>query len=265
MYTTEVFMRRSVIVLIVGVFCAGSLQAQTRAAQSSPWAAAANGTIPTGAIAYGREGDGREQFVCRAAWEGGTHLGKIVSGFDGCNIGYGGREVTVPQYEVLTQQRVRRAEMAVGVIAELLKGNGGEVGQVAAQPTALSKPEAERGFDTNGEPYVITRFPDGTVERRTPYGGIRTKPDGTQEKIPQLAYAHTPVGTPPELPSDPKQGRLWMQKHSTELRSMIRALVKSSESEMQKFDQAEQKAKYSDLYDEIAYRTQIATFLAKGR
>jgi hypothetical protein len=171
---------------------------------------------------------------------------------------------------VLTHQRVRRAEIAVGVVAELLQGNGGERGQAAAtvtaaQPAAPSTPEAERGFDANGEPYVITRFPDGTIERRTPHGGTRTKPDGTQEEIPGVAYAHAPVGTPPELPADPKQGRLWMEMHSMELLSMIRALVKDSESEMQKFDERERKVKYSDLYDQIVYRTEVATFLAKGR
>jgi Protein of unknown function (DUF3421) len=260
-------MRRSVIVLIVGVLCAGGLQAQTRATQPA-WTAAANGTIPPGAVAHGREADGREQFVCRAAYEGGTHLGKIASGFGGCNIGYGGREVTLPQYEVLAQQRVRRADLAVGAIAELLNGNGGERGQAAAaatQPAAPATPEVERGFDADGEPYVITRFPDGTIERRTPSGGTRTKPDGTQEKIPPLAYAHSPVGTPPELPADPKQGRFWMEQHNRELLSMISALVKNNESEMQKFNEAERKVQYRDLYDQIAYRTQVATFLAKGR
>jgi hypothetical protein len=254
-------MRRTFIVLLIGIFCTGGLQAQTRATQSSPWAAAANGTIPPGAVAYGREADGREQFVCRGAYEGGTHLGKIASGFGGCNTGYGGREVTLLQYEVLIRQRVRRAEIAAGAIGDLLEGNGGERGQ----PAAPSTREAERGFDVNGQPYVITHLPDGTIERRTPRGGTRTKPDGTQEKIPELAYANAPIGTPPELPADPKQGRLWMQSHNVELLSMIRALVKNSESEMQKFDQAERKAKYSGLYEQIAYRTEVATFLANGR
>lgn len=255
-------MRRTFFVLLIGVFSTGGLQAQM-----PPWIAAANGTIPPGAVAYGREADGREQFVCRGAYGGGTHLGKIASGFRGCNIGYGGREITLSQYEVMTRQRVRRAEIAAGAIAELLDGNGRERGQAATptQPTATSTREAERGFDVNGEPYVITHFPDGTIERRTPSGGTRIKPDGTQEKIQPLAYAHAPVGTPPELPADPKQGRLWMESHNVELLSMIRALVKNSESEMQKFDEAERKAKYSGLYEQIAYRTEVATFLANGR
>lgn len=268
MYTqVEVSMSRSVVILIVGVFCAGAVQAQSRATQSSPWAAAADGTIPPGAVAYGREADGRDQFVCRGVYEAGTHLGRIASGFGGCKIGYGGVEVTLPQYEVLTRPRVRRGEMAAGAIAELLAGNDGERGQAAtaAPAAAPSTPEPERGFEADGQPYVITHFPDGTVERRTPHGGTRTKPDGTREVIRQPVFANAPIGTPPELPADPNQGRRWMEMHNMQLLSMIHALVKNSQSEVQKFDEAERKVNSSDLFDQIAYRTKVATFLANGR
>lgn len=265
-------MRRTSIVLVVGVLCAAGLQAQERRAASSPWAAASGGAIPEGAIAYGSEADGREQFVCRGAHGGGTHLGKITAGFSGCNIGYGGREITLAQYEVLVQPRVRRADIAAEALLGMLESRGGERGRRDAgrddsgsAAPAPAQTETERGFDENGEPYVVVRFPDGTVERRTPKGGVRTKPDGTKEKIPQLAFAHAPIGTPPELPADPKQGRKWMENHNSQLLWMIQALVKNNESEMKKFDDSERRANVADIYQQIAYRTEVASFLAQGR
>lgn len=59
------------------------------------------GPIPGNAIAMGVEGDGRALYVCRAPYKGGWHPGKIRAGFNGCNIGYGGREITVGTYDVL--------------------------------------------------------------------------------------------------------------------------------------------------------------------
>ena len=266
-------MRRTVIVLVVGVLCAGGLQAQERNAATSSWAAGSGGAIPDGAIAYGREADGREQFVCRGAHGGGTHLGKITAGFSGCNIGYGGREITLGEYEVLVRPRTRRADIAADAVLALLESRAGDRGRrdagatpsPAPAPAPAAAAETERGFDENGEPYVIVRFPDGTVERRTPKGGVRTKPDGTQEKIPQLAYAHAPIGTPPELPADPKQGRKWMENHNGALLSMIQALVKNEQAEMKKFDDSERRANVADIYEQIAYRTEVARFLAQGR
>src|SRR5437867_4010313 len=91
-----------------GVSAAGSRCARSASGPTAQtWLEAAGGALPAGAIAYGREADGREQFACRGAYGGGTHLGKITAGFSGCNIGYGGREVTLPNYEVLAQPRVR--------------------------------------------------------------------------------------------------------------------------------------------------------------
>ena len=61
----------------------------------------APGPIPKNAIGLGVEGDGKMLYVCRAPYKGGWHPGKIRAGFKGCNIGYGGREVTVGTYDVL--------------------------------------------------------------------------------------------------------------------------------------------------------------------
>src|SRR5690349_14950664 len=90
-------MRVKLLVVIVFMACAVGAYAQQ---PHSPWTGARGGQIPDGAVAYGREADGRDQFICRGAYQGGTHIGKIASGFGGCNIGYGGREITLSEYEV---------------------------------------------------------------------------------------------------------------------------------------------------------------------
>jgi microsomal dipeptidase-like Zn-dependent dipeptidase len=56
------------------------------------------GTIPANAVQGGQE-NGTPLYVCRGRHEGGGHPGKIVAG--NCNISYGGREITLPDYEIL--------------------------------------------------------------------------------------------------------------------------------------------------------------------
>lgn len=65
------------------------------------WVRAANGDIPPDAVPGGGE-DGQSLYICRASYQGGVHPGKVRSEFEGCNIGYGGKEVAVRSYEVLT-------------------------------------------------------------------------------------------------------------------------------------------------------------------
>ena len=61
---------------------------------------------PRRALVAGREGpeDGNDPlYVCRAAYPQGTtgmHIGKTRPGLGGCNIGWGGREITVVPFEV---------------------------------------------------------------------------------------------------------------------------------------------------------------------
>ncbi|HYY57681.1 MAG TPA: DM9 repeat-containing protein [Pyrinomonadaceae bacterium] len=58
--------------------------------------------VPAGAIALGQESSGLNngvtQYVCRALYGSGMHPGKLIGGQ--CNIGYEGREVERPKYEV---------------------------------------------------------------------------------------------------------------------------------------------------------------------
>ncbi|VVC76753.1 hypothetical protein AQUSIP_20790 [Aquicella siphonis] len=62
------------------------------------WVSASFGRIPAGAIQGGYQHDG-PLFVCQADYHGGTHIGKVVG--QNCNFGWGGREITIPYYNVL--------------------------------------------------------------------------------------------------------------------------------------------------------------------
>ena len=55
--------------------------------------------MPQGAVIGGREQNGAGQAVCRATYGAGLFVGKLVA--TNCNFGYGGREILIPQYEVL--------------------------------------------------------------------------------------------------------------------------------------------------------------------
>jgi hypothetical protein len=71
------------------------------------WVAANNGNVPPGAVVGGQERTGETLYVCRANFNNAAHGGKVRNGFRGCNIGYGGREEEVPNYEVLVERRPR--------------------------------------------------------------------------------------------------------------------------------------------------------------
>jgi len=63
------------------------------------WVPAANGAIPPAALIGGQE-QGRSIAICRASYNNGLHPGKVAG--KACSIGWGGREIPVLQYEVLT-------------------------------------------------------------------------------------------------------------------------------------------------------------------
>lgn len=58
----------------------------------------ANAPVPAPSVVGGGEPT-RPLFVCRARYENALYAGKVVDGF--CNIGYGGRELTLRPFEVL--------------------------------------------------------------------------------------------------------------------------------------------------------------------
>ena len=57
-----------------------------------------SGSIPANAVNGGQE-PGRTLFVCRGAFNGGIHPGKLVDGR--CNIGWGGGEHQLSSFEIL--------------------------------------------------------------------------------------------------------------------------------------------------------------------
>ena len=73
--------------------------------QGNEWIPASNGGIPPRDVVLGgNENNGQPLFICSARYNEGRHPGKIRPGFNGCNIPWGGREITVPDYEVLVHE-----------------------------------------------------------------------------------------------------------------------------------------------------------------
>lgn len=65
------------------------------------WQRALDGAIPTGAYPMGGP-----QYACRAYYSGGKVPGRIRAGMAGCAIGWKGKELVIPAYEVLLQSFV---------------------------------------------------------------------------------------------------------------------------------------------------------------
>lgn len=55
--------------------------------------------------AAGHEANGAPLYVCRASYNGGVHPGKVVAG--SCNIGWGGKEIVLHSFEVLSTNALR--------------------------------------------------------------------------------------------------------------------------------------------------------------
>lgn len=64
------------------------------------WVRTGYGDIPPGAVQGGYQHDG-PLYICRTKYQGGLHIGKVIK--ENCNIGWGGREITIPIYDVLTR------------------------------------------------------------------------------------------------------------------------------------------------------------------
>jgi len=62
------------------------------------WATASSGQLPAGTFVGGSE-PGRSLPICRAAYNGGVHPGKVVAGK--CNIGWGGKEIVLTGYQAM--------------------------------------------------------------------------------------------------------------------------------------------------------------------
>lgn len=64
------------------------------------------GTLPGNVIKVTYENT--YQCPCRGMYQGGLHPGKTMPGWSSCNIGYGGQEVLLPDFEVMVDVSVER-------------------------------------------------------------------------------------------------------------------------------------------------------------
>ncbi|MFT6134405.1 MAG: hypothetical protein ACJAZM_000894 [Cyclobacteriaceae bacterium] len=120
--------------------------------------------IPKAAVKGGQE-PGRDLVICRADYAGGKHPGKVVD--CGCNIGYGGNEVSVTKYEVLAGTAEIRWVDAVGPDGPKFNtGTGGTYDDnglkftvIADRSTQSSSSEAfyafQGGWEGNGSPLLV--------------------------------------------------------------------------------------------------------------
>jgi len=70
---------------------------------AAQWVSVQGNTIPENAVQGGHEADKSPLYICRANYQSGQHPGKTRKAFNGCNIGYGGKEITIENYEVLVK------------------------------------------------------------------------------------------------------------------------------------------------------------------
>src|SRR5207249_763354 len=146
----------------------------------------------------------------------------------GCSVAYRGREVLLKSYEVLAHPP-RRVAIDSGQLAAMRNRAAVDATRLPRTPSLPpavppTPPDSSttRGFDDRGQPYVDVRLPDGTI-KRTGQGGVTLiKPDGTTQFIPNsVARMNAPTPTPPSLPSDPAQGRAWVERHNDSLLDLI--------------------------------------------
>lgn len=95
-------MQKTILTLILMLMLSIPSLAQNR--KCIKWVEASDGYIPRHAVVGGDE-DGDKLYIARAYYRGGTHPGKIKRGWDGCNIGYGGKEIMIRDYEILVYNR----------------------------------------------------------------------------------------------------------------------------------------------------------------
>lgn len=66
------------------------------------WQPVRNGQLPLNAVAVGQEANnGQALYLCRASAQRSLQPGKTWAGYDGCNYGYGGKELIARRYKVL--------------------------------------------------------------------------------------------------------------------------------------------------------------------
>ncbi|MCH7973158.1 MAG: DUF3421 domain-containing protein [Bacteroidetes bacterium] len=115
-------MKKTILTLILMLMLSIPSLAQNK--KCIKWVEASDGYIPRHAVVGGDE-DGDKLYIARAYYRGGTHPGKIKRGWDGCNIGYGGKEIMIRDYEVLVYNR-RNDDYDDNVVKDIIRFFGGK-------------------------------------------------------------------------------------------------------------------------------------------
>jgi hypothetical protein len=123
------------------------------------------------------------------------------------------------------------------------------------------------GFDPSRKaPYVQTKLVDGSIKREFPNGLEIIAANGAKTWYPaQRMMMNAQPGTPPALPSDPKQGRFWLENHSDALKGIIGTYLKDDANAQKQYDAREKMDTGDDLFKLIAYRTEVAHFYATAK
>lgn len=100
----------------------------TERAANLRWNFGTNGFVPSPAIVGGWE-PGRTLYICHGWHGGGLHPGKIVA--NNCNIGWGGKEITLNSYEVLVgdNSQVSWVDASYGGVPSGAVSGGSEPGR----------------------------------------------------------------------------------------------------------------------------------------
>lgn len=101
--------------------------------QGVDWVRQSAGAISPAAVPAGRDTNGERLFICSAEYNGGLHPGKIRRGFNGCNFGYGSREMTAANYKTMVGR------------GRWVRAEGGQV-----PPNAL-----QSGNEADGQPLFV--------------------------------------------------------------------------------------------------------------
>jgi hypothetical protein len=93
---------------------------------SSNWVDETGGGLPWDAVVAGIDNDGTPLYACRASLGAGTQLGKIRAGWPGCDIPYGGAEVSVHAYQVLAPLWIAASSGSIpaGAVVAGFEANG---------------------------------------------------------------------------------------------------------------------------------------------
>lgn len=117
-----------------------ALHGRSAVAGSPDWQAVSveNPSAMAGAVALGVE-DRLTLYACRGVVGSGVHLGRFRSDFAGCHIGYGGQELSIVPFEVLTTAWQRGADGVVpphslGAGERVQPGLQGQFDSVALHP-----------------------------------------------------------------------------------------------------------------------------------